>query len=270
MILYTFLSALCVLLLVVNRKNYWHDNQAVKLHLVKDSIIVLFCFILSFASIELHKIKKARHAPFEVGMMNEKDISQINFLDHSFAGNWDVEAKSYGKVIVNVSIYLVPISLLLYIGNIKRRLALLLIYSEGYVLTESFTGLAKGVVYRLRPFAYIPTSSIQKFSQDSKEELLEDLANYDISNSFFSGDVSISAFGLVFFALSFGFFYPESRFKTLVWILSFLGIMLTCYFRVQSGKHFPTDVIIGAVVGSLIAWGILKAHRSLSPEGIQS
>lgn len=262
MILYISLSVLVVFLLVLNKQGYWQDHQIVNIKWITDGAIILLCAGLSYTSIEIHKAKKARYIPIEADSLNQEDIDQLNIIDYSLAGQWDTTAKGRGKIVKNVAIYLIPFSLLLYIGSIKRRLVLFLIFSEGYVLTESLTGLAKGMVDRLRPFAYISKSAIENLSLKSKEDVLEDLSSYDISNSFFSGDASITAFGLMFFAYSFSMFYAKSKFKTLIWILFFVGIILECYFRVQSGKHFPTDVFAGAIVGSLIAWGILKIHKA--------
>ena len=33
------------------------------------------------------------------------------------------------------------------------------------------------------------------------------------------------------------------------------------YMRYESGRHFPTDIIVGAAVGSALGWGIPALHR---------
>lgn len=261
MILFITLSVLCILLLTVKQKRYWQDSQLIRLGVTKDVVIVLLCVGFSYASIQLHQAKEARHIPFEVGKMDHVAIQKINFIDRAMAGQWDMVAKDRGKTIKNVATYLIPLSLLFFAGSIKRRLVLFFVFTQGYVLTESLTGIAKGLVDRFRPFAYMSKESIENLDSEAKSEVIEDLANYDIQNSFFSGDASISAFGLVFFAISFGLFYPQSRFTKIIWVLAISGTILACYFRVQSGKHFPTDTLIGALVGSLITFGIIRIHR---------
>ncbi|WP_430682206.1 phosphatase PAP2 family protein [Maribacter halichondriae] len=67
---------------------------------------------------------------------------------------------------------------------------------------------------------------------------------------------------MVFFAFSYSLIYNNRISKNVVWIAALLGVFLGCYFRTLSGKHFPTDVIVGGLVGSLVAVGILKLHIS--------
>jgi len=159
---------------------------------------------------------------------------------------------------------LIPLSLLFFIGSMKRRLALFFIFSQGYYLTEALTGLTKGLVDRYRPFAYITHTEIDKLSIKAKEKLLEDIVDYDILNSFFSGDASIVAFGFMFFAICFNLFYKHSKLKTVIWTVTIIGTVLGCYFRSLSGKHFPTDVLLGGLVGAAIAYGIVKVHNNIS------
>jgi membrane-associated phospholipid phosphatase len=36
---------------------------------------------------------------------------------------------------------------------------------------------------------------------------------------------------------------------------------VTGYLRYYSGKHYPTDIIAGAIIGSITGWGIPALHR---------
>ncbi len=42
-------------------------------------------------------------------------------------------------------------------------------------------------------------------------------------------------------------------------------VLSTAYFRILAGRHFLTDVICGAIAGSLTAWMILQLHRQKNP-----
>jgi len=35
----------------------------------------------------------------------------------------------------------------------------------------------------------------------------------------------------------------------------------TAYLRVKAGKHFPTDVIVGAVIGSAVGYAVVSLHK---------
>ena len=40
------------------------------------------------------------------------------------------------------------------------------------------------------------------------------------------------------------------------------------YLRVQSGKHFPTDVMAGYAVGAAIGWLVPHLHKTKTPLSI--
>lgn len=39
-------------------------------------------------------------------------------------------------------------------------------------------------------------------------------------------------------------------------LASFVGVL-----RIAAGKHYPTDVVVGALVGTGVSYGILKMHK---------
>jgi len=262
--LYITISILFILVLIVNQKNYWNDNKAITLNIKREILICLVFVGVSYVSIELQKEKEANHSVFEIGSLAQTNIEEINSIDRVVAGRWDIIAKSNGKIFKNIAIYLIPLSLLFFTGSIKRRLVLFFVFSQGFYITEALTGLAKGLVDRYRPFAYITHTEIEKLSIKAKGKFMEDIVDYDILNSFFSGDASITAFGFMFFAISYSLFYKHNKLKTVIWTIAIIGTVLGCYFRTLSGKHFPTDVLLGGLVGAVIAYGIVKIHKNLS------
>ncbi len=46
-----------------------------------------------------------------------------------------------------------------------------------------------------------------------------------------------------------------------MWAGSLTLAATTGYMRYQGGKHFPTDIISGAIIGSLAGWGVPKLHE---------
>lgn len=261
---YIIISLLFILVLTVKQKDYWKEKFEVVLHLKLEITICLVCFALAYTSIELQKKKSKEHNKFEVGSLDQTKIEQINFIDRGLAGRWDIVAKGHAKIFKNVAIYIIPLSLLFFIGTIKTRLVLFFVFSQGYILTESLTGLAKGLVDRYRPFAYRSIADVENLSVKAKEKFLEDIVDHDILNSFFSGDASITTFGFIFFALSHSLFYKQSKFRSVIWVIAIISVILECYFRALSGKHFPIDVLIGGLVGSAIAYGIIRIHNNSS------
>jgi membrane-associated phospholipid phosphatase len=266
---YLVLLLLIVLFLVLKQKNYWKENFALTLSLKRELVLCVICIGFFLVSTELHKTKHDNIPKFEMGSFDQSQIDSINIFDRTVAGKWDIDAKDTGKIFKYIAIFIIPFSLLFYIGSIKRRLSLLFIFIIGYKLTEYFTGLAKGLVNRFRPFTYRTTEEIDNLSGEAKEKFLEDIVDYDVVNSFFSGDTSLTAYGFVFFAFAYQVFYKESKYKKVVWAVSVICIILVCYYRAMSGKHFPSDVIIGALVGSLIAFSNIKIHNPKSKTRIK-
>lgn len=82
--------------------------------------------------------------------------------------------------------------------------------------------------------------------------------------SFYSGHVS-AAFSLaVFSGMWFEGKYPDSPWTPAVWGTSMSLAAGVGALRIWAGKHYPTDVLVGAVAGSLTSFVVLKLHRSPS------
>ena len=69
------------------------------------------------------------------------------------------------------------------------------------------------------------------------------------------------AFAAASFATTTYFAYhPESPWKWAVAGSSFALAGTTALLRVASGNHFPSDVLSGAAIGSLIGWLVPSLH----------
>jgi membrane-associated phospholipid phosphatase len=108
--------------------------------------------------------------------------------------------------------------------------------------TAGITLGLKYTVNRPRPFVKYPNDIIQKdFHAGPK--------------SFPSGHTS-SAFAL---ATSVSLCYP----KWYVIVPSYLWACTVGYSRMRLGVHYPTDVLVGALIGTACAWGSWELNRYL-------
>ncbi len=124
------------------------------------------------------------------------------------------------------------------------------LYVETMALTGVVTELTKVTTQRLRPWAFNENVPLEK--KKGKE----------IKKAFFSGHTSASFAGAVFFAKVFSDFNPDSRWKPVVWS-GCLGLASAVgYWRVRAGRHYPTDVIVGALVGGAIAYYVPDLHKA--------
>ncbi len=258
------LIALFLGLLAVRKLKYFNhyftDSYSIRLNWYREVSIVLLIIAMGYFATQLGQRKVEEHTAFEIGSLGQHQIDEINFLDRPIAGRWDIEAKSNGKIFKNIAMFLIPLLVILLKGSIISRVKLLFIFAQGYALSEMITGLAKGLVDRYRPFAYRSMQAVEELSDKAKEKFMEDIFEADIKNSFFSGDASITAYSIIFFAIAFSYLYQNSKWKIPVWIIASVCVVLGCYFRTMSGKHFPSDVIIGGMEGGLVALVIWKIH----------
>ncbi|TAL68869.1 MAG: phosphatase PAP2 family protein [Bacteroidetes bacterium] len=122
-------------------------------------------------------------------------------------------------------------------------------YSETIMFSGFLSYLAKGTTQRIRPYAYndeVPT--VWKL-------------NADVKKSFFSGHTSIAFSSAVFLSVVYSDYYPDSDYKPYIWGASLLLASGIGIMRIESGMHFPTDVIVGALVGSASGYLIPYLHR---------
>lgn len=97
------------------------------------------------------------------------------------------------------------------------------------------------------------------------------------AGSFYSGHAS-AAFAVAAFSASvYQDLRPGSPGIPWVWGAGFAVAGSVAVLRVAAGKHYPTDVLVGALIGTGIGWGIPKLHRGSSsfaltpiPGGVRS
>jgi membrane-associated phospholipid phosphatase len=121
---------------------------------------------------------------------------------------------------------------------------------ETALLVTAVPRLVKLQVQRIRPYVYNPDAPMQsKLTAEAKR-------------SFFSGHTTSAFATAVFISGVYSDYFPKSAWKPYVWSASLLMASTIGYFRFESGKHFPTDIITGAVVGGGIGFIIPYLHRT--------
>jgi hypothetical protein len=261
------IELLCLFADLVSAQNsYWNYQSPYKLSLKKDLITSGISLSAYFAGkyIEKHEALP----PFEMGSFTKDDINRINFIDRGVAGRWDMDAKAAGLVFKRASKIGASLAIIFLPGDLESRASLCVIYLEGYFLTQGMTSFAKGVTDRYRPFTYKTIDQINALKGDAKEQFLTDITGNDIEDSFFSGDASSTAYAFIFTAKAFNDYFPDSKLKYGIWGVSITGTALQAYFRAKSGKHFPTDVIAGSLVGGSIGFLVPHLHKKLEKQGL--
>ena len=114
-----------------------------------------------------------------------------------------------------------------------------LMYFETMLLNNALTGLSKSIFRRSRPYAY------------NKDVDISLKLGTSTRLSFFSGHTSNVAAAAFFSAKVYADNNPNSNMKTVYWSTAVIIPAIQGFLRVKGGKHFPTDVIAGYVVGAL-------------------
>ncbi|MEO1410464.1 MAG: phosphatase PAP2 family protein [Bacteroidota bacterium] len=121
---------------------------------------------------------------------------------------------------------------------------------QSFVLNMGITSFTKRVVRRPRPFMY--NNDLATFPMEQRRDRKARM-------SFFSGHTSTTAAMYFLTAQTFSTYYPDSPWRPWVWTASVSIPALTGFLRVKAGKHFPTDVLVGYIVGALVGGVLVPA-----------
>lgn len=134
----------------------------------------------------------------------------------------------------------------------KELLTIGTMYTESFLLSYGIKNLLKIAVHRARPYTYTDT-----YDTDG-------ISNHDFEFSFPSGHATSAFMSAGFVSYVFSLYYPDSRFKPLVYVASYSCAFTTAMLRVSSGNHFLTDVAAGALLGTAVGIGVPFLHHKLS------
>ncbi len=119
---------------------------------------------------------------------------------------------------------------------------------ETFAVTYAATNVVKFAVKRPRPYSYDP-DDVEATENDARL-------------SFFSGHASMSFAMATSYAYLFQTRHPGSRWVAPVWVLGMGVATTTAVMRVEAGKHFWTDIMVGAVAGAAVGLLVPALHRS--------
>ena len=120
--------------------------------------------------------------------------------------------------------------------------------TEALLWSEGVVNLTKAAASRPRPYVYHDDRKSSEFKKDA-------------SRSFFSGHSTFAFTGAVIASTLINAKIDSDRLKRWIWISELSAAAPTAALRVASGKHFPSDVIVGAAVGGFTGWIIPRIHR---------
>ncbi|MCU0821478.1 MAG: phosphatase PAP2 family protein [Spirochaetes bacterium] len=125
-------------------------------------------------------------------------------------------------------------------------------YLEVFTIQQGSAGIVKSSANRMRPFMYNDEVSYEIKKNAAKDG--------DANRSFYSGHSSTAFSSVVFCAKVFDDTHPGSVYTPYIWGCGLALASTTAYLRVEAGMHYPSDVIAGAVIGSIIGYVVPWLH----------
>lgn len=233
---------LCLCILNPFTKNLFllnaEEQSPFELSLGKDSLFLTSSFALNTTVFFLEK----NQAKIEPSLQN---LSQINLFDRWAAQAYSKPLDITGDIFQYTSI-LLPAILLTTDNSQWFRIGLM--YFETMTFAYGFKNLGKLLVNRYRPYMYF-----ENFPENQDQ---------DFRKSFPSGHTSLSFAGASFLSYVYSAYFPESKWKIPIIAGSYVLATSTAILRIASGNHFPTDVLTGALIGSLCGIGIPFFHKA--------
>jgi membrane-associated phospholipid phosphatase len=178
--------------------------------------------------------------------VNSLSPGDVNSFDRIAVGPYQEDV--LGDVLLYSSFFL-PVTFLTYENTREDFGTLSLMYGEVVLVNAAINGLVKGLTTRNRPYVYDENSPA-----DKKDEV-------NVRHAFYSGHTSVTASNSFFTARVFTEYLSDNTAKTLIWTAAALIPAVTGFSRINTHNHFPTDVIVGYIVGAAIGYLIPELHK---------
>ena len=191
--------------------------------------------------------------PGEIAWSMDRDIVGNSSLDADAASDW-----------TRTAALVFPFVLTLVTGEPGERWRGLgrrsLVYAETFLIRQGFTSLAKTMLGRARPFAYL---SPEERPDDSAYDVSRERTFHSMPSGHSSAAWTGAAVGMTEHLLG----RPEASWLERAGV-GFLGGALagmTSALRVEAGQHFPSDVVAGAGIGIAAGVTVPLLHRGEQP-----
>lgn len=191
------------------------------------------------------------------------DSSKVIGIDQPYVGRWN-------KKMAHISDYVLLTSLGLphLLGAIDVAVSDPEDGWEGYLkdeiilfqtlsITLGATALMGLAIDRPRPFVYNENVSLQTRSEG------------DAATSFPSGHTSLSFSMATAYSIIYTKRHPDSGWVAPLWIFTHGLAATAAALRVEAGKHYPTDIVGGAVLGSAIGLLVPLLHFAAEDNSLE-
>jgi len=172
------------------------------------------------------------------------DPNEVNSFDRRSIGNSSDAADVISLLTTALALGGPPLLDFLDVGSTPAFLEDMTVFAEALAVNGALVTLAKYVTRRPLPRLYAQQAP----------DLINSPGGY---RSFYSGHTSTTFAALSVAAMSWGFRHGHSVWP---WVITLLVGASVAVERVVAGYHFPTDVMVGAVVGMALGIAVPWLH----------
>jgi membrane-associated phospholipid phosphatase len=122
------------------------------------------------------------------------------------------------------------------------------VYGEAMIISSSLDLLVRSTRVHPRPLVY------------GRDVPAEERLKGEASGSFYSGHANGAFLSAVYFAYTHSLRHPDSEYQGWIWAGSLGAASLVAGLRIAAGKHYLSDVLVGAAAGSLFGWAFPRMH----------
>jgi membrane-associated phospholipid phosphatase len=132
----------------------------------------------------------------------------------------------------------------------------LLLYGQSMAINMMLAQATKRLVQRPRPYMYSKDPTVQRYARSEGD---------DGHMSFYSGHASLSFGAATTGAYLLGASTTSGAARGVAWGLGMAAATGAATLRVRAGKHFYSDVVVGAVVGMAVGYLVPALHADAKP-----
>ncbi len=217
-------------------------EQPFKLTPLNDGIQLGLGVALSGSALVCDKILNMKESEFNPADLHQEDIPLMEqmFMNPYSKPLHIVGTATLGVALVSPAIFaILPSSEWLTVGTM---------YAETVLIANGIKEWGKLLVNRARPYMYY-----DGYPQDKVED-------GDWNCSFPSGHTTMAFAGAAFTTMVYCRYFPDSKWNYAVAGVSFGFAALTGCLRMASGNHFFTDVLTGALIGTICGFAVPYYH----------
>jgi len=183
----------------------------------------------------------------ELAALDKNDVPKF---DRFVAGKYSDKAQTASDFLCYGSLVVAP-GLLALDSDIRARYGQVAgLYLQTMLATDAIFTMTVGNVYRYRPFTYGDKAPVGKGT------------SVIATNSFFAGHTAHTATATFFAAKVFHDFNPDSPAEPFVWGAAAVVPAAVAYYRMEAGKHFLSDNIVGYAVGATMGIVVPQLHKT--------